>query len=1607
MRRKLALAMALSMVLTSVPVNTLTGFAEEAVVVEEVVMEDSVEEAAYAAAEVPQDFDVQILEEESVMEFELEEEVAEELTEVSDAEELGAAFEFEEFTIEGIEEVEEPVDLEQFVEVQEEVQEVLEAAEDEEDEDAPNMTIQDGMNFIDLTNAIEVNETNFPETITVGEEGYVVYKFVPTEPSRHSFRITDQDGDVVPYGYVYKESPDEDLWCWTNANADAQDGSLGAFTIPAKEEEIYYIVLAPRTEATFCIEMKSLYISILETGDPLPVEQGGSVILQPVCGPDADKLSYAWRDLSNLLPIPEAENQSSYEVKNITEDCQYDCTIYDPEGNELAIVNFRITIDMSGTLVYDEDRYTLNALSGDEVTLDPKVSTTVGTLSYRWFEVDGDCEEDEDYYKDEILDAAGKPTLVLNGLSADDYFHYHCEVSNEYVSKPVDIHFEVYVESGLEVWVSREAPLDIEPGESISLEVGAESKRTGTITFKWFKDYNWSTQSGTEIEGSVDTDDTSTLTMVPEKPGSIVCQVSNGTETETVEFTVRYKSGLAENLENHILFGELGDEITLSVPVVSNYPETLQYQWFKRTGNDLEGYDFIDIPGATQNTLTVTLSDSDERYRLWFRDKYNENYCDIQVCLNQKLTVSAENTVISVKEGESTVLKVHAVTDPAYEEISYQWLDNYQPVGDGTDTLTVSNVTSPTIYRCMVKDKYHTEEVVFYVGVEGDFDNSALDIAHAVEIHAGETKDAVLPSRDTSMYFKFVPEYSGVYRVYSSGDSTDSYVDLFGAKGNWLYGEGGEDGNFCLRYEFEAGKTYYIVASVCDYVYDDVESYPITYPVTVEYEGGCLECDFALAKEVIPATCTKDGVWYEECVKCHTINRYPISATGHKYVEDKVEETENVKRTYQVCTKCGDVKVSLKETENAPGAITKAESAIKGLEEGTSTVAEAVEAVTAIDNEVLINREELEPGSTEMNMVTVLEEKLLQGSTGITGTIEKTEVKADASDSSVISENVAVTGAAVTVASVLKTATEKEPDADSTYKAELEIKKDTTVDEEPGVFNIDISLNIIATDKDGETTTFADDVQPAAPLYITIPVPEMFRGSTFELRHNGVKVNYYENDNQTISFYAASLSPWSLVMTECATEDAHEYVEDTEKSVAATCKGPGAKVSVCKFCKDEITEPVASVAHKTVHTAAAAATCAAAGNKEYWTCSVCEKYFADAEAKTEITKASTVVAATGTHTWTTIVDQAAGCGTAGSQHQECTVCKSKQAAEPIPATGTHTWTTVVDQAATCAAAGSQHQECTVCKAQQAAQAIPATGNHEGVTERIEPTYFADGAAITTCKVCKAQLKTETLGKLTYTVAKEADKLTLGLNKSVKASKLISGLVAGDYITNVTTSQPKYVEVKKSGNDWNIKGKKVTSKKTTSDITITLASGASAKITFSVQKSAVKAKTLKVTNVSKNKVTLTVGDQMNLETLVKPVTAGDATFSTSNKKIVTVSKTGKIKAMKAGTATITVKAGGKSVKVKVTVKKAAPTSFTLSKTTLSLKVKKSATLKAKFKPSGSEGKVTFTSSAPKIASVNKTTGKVTAKKKGTAVITATVKSATGEVLKQTCTVTVKK
>lgn len=108
----------------------------------------------------------------------------------------------------------------------------------------------------------------------------------------------------------------------------------------------------------------------------------------------------------------------------------------------------------------------------------------------------------------------------------------------------------------------------------------------------------------------------------------------------------------------------------------------------------------------------------------------------------------------------------------------------------------------------------------------------------------------------------------------------------------------------------------------------------------------------------------------------------------------------------------------------------------------------------------------------------------------------------------------------------------------------------------------------------------------------------------------------------------------------------------------------------------------------------------------------------------------------------------------------------------------------------------------------------------------------------------------------------------------------------------------------------------------------------------------------------------------------------ATFTSSNTKVATVSSTGVVKGVKAGTATITAAYGNATATCTVTVK--AP-SVKFAKKTVVVYKGKTATVKATLVGVSS---VKYTSSNNKVATVNSKTGAVKGLKAGTVTITAT-------------------
>ena len=146
--------------------------------------------------------------------------------------------------------------------------------------------------------------------------------------------------------------------------------------------------------------------------------------------------------------------------------------------------------------------------------------------------------------------------------------------------------------------------------------------------------------------------------------------------------------------------------------------------------------------------------------------------------------------------------------------------------------------------------------------------------------------------------------------------------------------------------------------------------------------------------------------------------------------------------------------------------------------------------------------------------------------------------------------------------------------------------------------------------------------------------------------------------------------------------------------------------------------------------------------------------------------------------------------------------------------------------------------------------------------------------------------------------------------------------------------------------------------------------------------AAEAALVKVTvTLDKTSATIYTGKTVTLKAASND-TAKTVTYTTSNKAVATVSSTGVVKGVKAGTAVITANCGNATATCKVTVK--AP-SVKFAKSSAVVYTGKTATVKATLAGVSS---VTYKSSNTKIATVNSKTGTVKGIKAGTVTITAT-------------------
>ncbi len=159
-----------------------------------------------------------------------------------------------------------------------------------------------------------------------------------------------------------------------------------------------------------------------------------------------------------------------------------------------------------------------------------------------------------------------------------------------------------------------------------------------------------------------------------------------------------------------------------------------------------------------------------------------------------------------------------------------------------------------------------------------------------------------------------------------------------------------------------------------------------------------------------------------------------------------------------------------------------------------------------------------------------------------------------------------------------------------------------------------------------------------------------------------------------------------------------------------------------------------------------------------------------------------------------------------------------------------------------------------------------------------------------------------------------------------------------------------------------------------------------------------AKKAEITNVKTGTLTLEKGETFQLK-----ANRSDGKWKTSDKKIVTVSRDGRLKAVKEGTAVITLTAGKTKASMEVTVGTKV-TGVNVIKSAVALPMGGQSTIKAAVLPADASNQaLSYKSADTKIASVSKD-GVITAKKAGRTKIT--VQAVDGSKKKEVVTITVR-
>ena len=442
-------------------------------------------------------------------------------------------------------------------------------------------------------------------------------------------------------------------------------------------------------------------------------------------------------------------------------------------------------------------------------------------------------------------------------------------------------------------------------------------------------------------------------------------------------------------------------------------------------------------------------------------------------------------------------------------------------------------------------------------------------------------------------------------------------------------------------------------------------------------------------------------------------------------------------------------------------------------------------------------------------------------------------------------------------------------------------------------------------------------------------------------------------------------------MPTITVHECDNHWNDGEITTEPTCIKEGVKTFTCTICGDTKTETISKAADKHLHSEIRDkkdATCKDEGYTGDTYCTDCGKKISSGQT----------IAKTDNHNWNTgEITTSPTCKDTGVKTFTCTICGNTKT-ETVKKTTKHLHTEIRDKKdATCKDEGyTGDTYCTDCgKKISLGQAVAKTNNHSYDDGKIttEPTCTKKGTKTFTCTVC-GNTKTETVKATGHqhteirnkkdATCKEkgytGDTYCTDCGKKISSGKSIAKTETHSYDDGKITTKPtctkrgtktytcticgntKTETVKATGHSFGeykivkeptatkdglksrtctVCGKveSVRIAKTTSDKQNTNTSDKNSNQNTNTQTSQ-KTKTTKKIKLNRTKLTLKKGKTFRLKVTLTPINSRDKIiYKTSNKKIVTVSKTGKIKAKRKGKVKITVISGKKKIVCKVTVK----------------------------------------------------------------------------------------